>query len=136
MATINLANLSDDFTNLFPGAGGALLKASGVADRLSDDIAGQVAARPNPIPTRGISGPPAVNTGIQNTPAPVTQLQPNPSSVPNTPQIPQTPVNPAPLNVPSATQGVGTTTSPLVGSGASPFLDVLKKRLKKPGAQF
>ncbi len=156
MATINPANLSEDFTSLFPGAGGALLKGSGLADRLAKDIASQsqpprgfiAAGRqvlqdsgrlddPPPLaPTRGINGPPAVNAGIQNTPAPITQLQDNPSGVPNTPQIPQTPVSPAPLNLPSGPQGISNSAPPLAGGGTSPFLDELKKRLRPQGQQF
>ena len=136
MATINPANLSEDFTSLFPGAGGALLKASGLADRLSNDIAGQAAVRPAPVPTRGVNGPPAVNTGIQNTPAPITSLQPNPSGVVNTPQIPQTPVSPTPLSLPGGPQGISNSAPPLAGGGTSPFLDELKKRLRPPEQQF
>ena len=41
-----------DFTDLFPGAGGALLKGSGLADRLTKDIASQVGAKSPPVPTR------------------------------------------------------------------------------------
>ena len=150
-----------DFSDLFPGAGGALLKGSGLADRLTKDIASQsqpprgfiAAGRqvlqdsgrlnnlPPPVPTRGIDGPPAVNTGIQNTPAPVTQLQDNPSGVSGTPQIPVTPVSPdvvsPPPQVPLAGQvGLANRKIPGAGSTGSPLNDELRRRLKKSVQQF
>ncbi len=133
MATINPANLAEDFTSLFPGAGGALLKGSGLADRLANDIAGQQAAvRPNPVPTRGIDGPPAVNPGIQNTPAPSPQLNSNPP-VPSTPAA-QEPIQQAQ----AAVGGFPQLFSPAAGSlvSGSGLLSELRKRLKPQNRTF
>ena len=126
----NLPGLEEAMGSLFPGAGGALFRGSGLADRLTKDLNNQISTRPQavqPVPTRGIDGPPAVNTGIQvASSTPSVQI---PNAGGTSQAFPQTTAVPTIDNFPQLF-------SPAAGSlvSGSGILETLKRRLR-PGSR-